>query len=588
MSTQKNLTSLCVAAVFALGLAACSSGGDAPPTTMPMEPVEPVEPTPVAVSLAGVTAGFMAEAGTVEIKAGMSADHGDIAFGCAAGGEDCTVAVSVADDGTISAMSTGGTVTAMNAAAYQTALDDAEAARIAAEKARIAAENARIAAATKAAATKEKAIMAEAMQTTDAGLGGTLPEGATESTYSMTISRDRMATKIMIADSAMMREADPKFMQAMDLGGGRSMHVRAMAPNDDGETMEEVVIVATDIEEPKATPFAKVAGQMLNARDLDTDVDADGDGTATNDFTALTVMTTDAVLKLVMSAAFPAATAPDASVTHTFQPLAEDGDPNTAGNQPRKAAEVMGTYNGAMGTYRCDTGNNGANCTVAVNAKGELTAISGGWVFTPDEGATSDVPDADYLHYGFWLKKTTDEDGAVTYNEVETFAGSSVAASVGSQIDDVEGMASYEGGAVGVYVRNVYTSGGGSIESRTSGHFTADASLMVYFGGDDIAVNKHNTVTGTIDGFALSGGEANDWSVSLKGTRANSANTITGTTNGGVTDGMFSGMFYGPTAITESTTDSETNRDMPHTVVGEFNASFSNGIVAGGFGARKQ
>ena len=31
------------------------------------------------------------------------------------------------------------------------------------------------------------------------------------------------------------------------------------------------------------------------------------------------------------------------------------------------------------------------------------------------------VADAEYLRYGFWLKKTT-KDGATTYNEVETFA----------------------------------------------------------------------------------------------------------------------------------------------------------------------
>ena len=46
-----------------------------------------------------------------------------------------------------------------------------------------------------------------------------------------------------------------------------------------------------------------------------------------------------------------------------------------------------------------------------------------GWVFIPDMGATSDEPDYDYLNYGFWLKRTTDADGATTYNEVETFAG---------------------------------------------------------------------------------------------------------------------------------------------------------------------
>ena len=41
-------------------------------------------------------------------------------------------------------------------------------------------------------------------------------------------------------------------------------------------------------------------------------------------------------------------------------------------------------------------------------------------------GATTDQPDYDYLHYGFWLKRTADSDGAITYNEVETFAGSRI------------------------------------------------------------------------------------------------------------------------------------------------------------------
>ena len=172
----------------------------------------------------------------------------------------------------------------------------------------------------------------------------------------------------------------------------------------------------------------------------------------------------------------------------------------------------MGTYNGAMGTYTCD-GND--NCTVTVNGKGEATAVSAGWTFTPAAGATIDVADADYLHYGAWLKKTTDADGATTYNEVETFAGSSIDASNGNQLDAVEGSASYEGGATGVYVKNVHKTDG-TINTATSGHFTADASLMVYFGGDDVAVNKKNTVTGTIDNFSLSGEEENAWSVALK------------------------------------------------------------------------
>ena len=59
-----------------------------------------------------------------------------------------------------------------------------------------------------------------------------------------------------------------------------------------------------------------------------------------------------------------------------------------------------------------------ADCTVDINAKGEITGITGDWIFTPDPCATSDVADAEYLHYGFWLMRTTDADGATTYNEV--------------------------------------------------------------------------------------------------------------------------------------------------------------------------
>ena len=74
-----------------------------------------------------------------------------------------------------------------------------------------------------------------------------------------------------------------------------------------------------------------------------------------------------------------------------------------------------------MGTYKCN--DDDTDCTVTLDAKGAITGIrpiAGSSL--PLAGATSDVADADYLHYGFWLKNTTDADGATTYNEVETFA----------------------------------------------------------------------------------------------------------------------------------------------------------------------
>ena len=73
---------------------------------------------PMAVNLSPVTAGFMAGAGTVQVAAGQSVVHGDVEFGCAAGGADCEVMVMEDANGDITAISTGGMVSAMNSDAY--------------------------------------------------------------------------------------------------------------------------------------------------------------------------------------------------------------------------------------------------------------------------------------------------------------------------------------------------------------------------------------------------------------------------------------------------------------------------------------
>ena len=352
---------------------------------------------------------------------------------------------------------------------------------------------------------------------------------------------------------------DVEFMQAMDFGDGRTMHVRKMDADGDGNVVEEVVIVSTDIEAPKATPFAMVAGQTL---DTSTDDDAD-----TNEALAVDENSAD-VRALVKSSAFTAGTAAEL----TF------ADDDTTTNDMDEAFETAGTYNGAMGTYRC---NGTADCTVTLDEMGAITAMSDGWVFTPDMGATSDVADDDYLHYGFWLVRTTDEDGVLTYDEVQTFAGSSIDPS--GNVSAVEGSATYEGGAVGVYVRNVFDSEG-EIDTATSGHFNADASLTANFGEPtSLAEDLHNSVTGIIDNFVLQHGEENSWSVSLKGRITETDGTVVdGTANGGGAEGSFSATFHG-----DVTADGEGVVPLPSSVVGEFDANFSNGSVTGGFGARK-
>ncbi|MDE0374047.1 MAG: hypothetical protein OXI73_16105, partial [Rhodospirillales bacterium] len=413
------------------------------------------------------------------------------------------------------------------------------------------------------------AIAAEAAQIADDGPGGA--DAATD--HAITITRDRTGTTVVIAvDGA----DDPKFMQAMDLGGGRTMHVRTMPADSDGNVTEEVVVVSTDIEAPTATPFTMAPGQALNA---------DADGTAATGADAVAFDPGGAldgsspgdatVLAKIMSNAFASSTA----AVLTFG--GDDPDDATDG-----AFTTAGSYNGATGTYTCAGG--AVDCTVTLDAMGVLINMSDGWIFTPDMGATSDVPDADYLQYGFWLKKTTDAMGAVTYDEVETFAASSVAAS--GDVGAVTGSATYRGGTTGVYVRNVYNPDG-TVDRATSGHFTADANLTATFGqvNDDagegtIAPNRLYTLSGTIDGFRLSGGEANMWSVALHGDITESTGIAAGTARGGVAgrDGSFSASFHG------SVTDGNNDAVRPHTVVGEFNADFSNGAVAGAFGARKE
>ena len=366
---------------------------------------------------------------------------------------------------------------------------------------------------------------------------------------------------------------DKKFTQAEDFGDGRTMHVRTHDANDDGDVVEEVAVVGTDIQAPKATAFGKV--YELNERVDRSAVAADTNPADTFDLGDALDGTFDATVLGRVSG----------FVSSTQAVLTFGSD--TSGTMEDEADQVAGTYDGAPGMYRCNAAS-GASCTVSLDDEGMIIAMSDGWVFTPSAGAMVDVPDTSYLHYGFWLKRTTDDDGVLTYNEVDTFAGASIAPS--GPVADVDGTASYSGDAVGVYVHHVLSEGGGRIESSTSGHFKADASLKATFGqvnaGDPplgtIAPNLLNSITGTIDNFALSGGEQNDWSVNLaKGAIDTSNGTASGMAEGGGASGSYSGTFHGALDSSDPTVQ-------PSAVVGEFNANMSNGSVAGAFGANKE
>ena len=275
------------------------------------------------------------------------------------------------------------------------------------------------------------------------------------------------------------------------------------------------------------------------------------------------------------------------------------------GNQTIEAFETAGTYNGAMGTYKCNAENN--DCSVSLDAKGAITAMSDDWIFTPAMGAMSHVADANYLHYGFWLKKTT-KDRVTTYNEVETFAmATGHPETADTDLRDIVGTAAYAGGSVGVYVKNLLDEQG-NITSATSGHFSAAVALNASFGGGDVAENNHFAIEGTITDFVLANGEENDWAVKLgltdfSGRAAgnepgksepgnNHVNEFSGVATGDSTAaaGTWNGVFWGSSASGDHDMDTDTpdTSPQPVAVTGEFNANFTDGTAAGGFGANKE
>ena len=114
----------------------------------------------------------------------------------------------------------------------------------------------------------------------------------------------------------------------------------------------------------------------------------------------------------------------------------------------------------------------------------------------------------------------------------------------------------------------------------------------------------HFSISGTVENFVDGGKSIDDgWTVKLNkasfvtraedGAVRDHTNVFTdGTTEGtkGAAAGTWSGQFFGthtaPVAATG--TDAAVPATPPSGVAGEFNAHFSNGHVAGGFGAVKQ
>ena len=446
---------------------------------------------------------------------------------------------------------------------------------------------------TKAAGTKEEAIGDEAGQsaTNDGGLGGSQEDGSPVTGYSYTVSRDRDGITVKVADTANPdADDDPQFSEAVNFDNG-SMQVRKLKADDDGDVVEEVVVVRTDIAAPTARPFA-LDGDNKGVYTLDANPNEDQEAQSLE-------IDADTVAKAA-SDKFGTATG-EGSVTLVGVDKEDTEDV--------KENEFRGSYDGAMGTYTCTEAN---GCMVTIT-KGKPSAVTGVMYFTADKDETVDVSATNYLTYGFWLKRTKDKDGVTTYNEVETFANAEGHPETGnSDLSGVTGSAKYEGGAAGVYVKNV-TDNQGATVSATAGQFEAKVELNASFGGGAVAANNQFTIDGEVTDFTLHETDGpsvknDDWGVSLdltdfsgratdnapgKSAPGNSHdNEFSGVTTGDSTAarGTWNGAFYGSSASGDHDMDPDTpvTSPQPVAVIGEFNANFTDGTAAGGFGANKK
>ena len=279
------------------------------------------------------------------------------------------------------------------------------------------------------------------------------------------------------------------------------------------------------------------------------------------------------------------------------------------------ANRYRGTYFGAPGTFAC-IGAPADGCVIARSATGDedfrvadsdadtdgiqITG-DGVWDFTPDPDAMVMVPDQDWVVFGAWLTAPDSLSGqhrvGVFYDGMQTYGRDNSGG-------DLNGTASYSGGATGVYTHTDGT-------NTNSGLFTARASLTANF---DVAVDANdNMLSGRIDNFRdtagrflgadtaadpndpVSGGE-NDWVVMLGATAIDAmgtfgtAGSVTGSADGVQwTDGEWAAQFYGPEV------DADMDPIFPSAVAGQFRAEISaqpddntnvpTAAVVGAFGA---
>ena len=252
---------------------------------------------------------------------------------------------------------------------------------------------------------------------------------------------------------------------------------------------------------------------------------------------------------------------------------------------------VPGSFHGVSGTYTCTPGAD--TCAAQKAASGfTLGLISGGtfsgnataWTFRPSDpnARVTSGEDDEYASYGWWLHKSEND---ATYT-ASAFVDEKGAVPAATDLNALNGTATYQGGAAGKYALSSSTGG-----TNDAGHFTARATLEANFTTNDGTDTTTNAITGTIDNFIGADGESRDWQVELKGSpiadtggigaAGGSAAAETVWTIGG--DAADAGGAWTGT-LRNNGTDG-----VPRVATGTFDSTYDQGgKMVGAFGATKQ
>ena len=240
---------------------------------------------------------------------------------------------------------------------------------------------------------------------------------------------------------------------------------------------------------------------------------------------------------------------------------------------------VPGSFHGVSGTYSCAPSTPADGCSAAVAAKG-FTLAGGTWTFTPGDAnaRVADVPDADYVSYGWWIHKAVN-DGDFT---ASVFWGVKGTVPEARNLNALNGTATYVGGAAGKYA--LYSATGGT---NDAGHFTARATLEADFTSN----TEETAISGTIDNFTGADGEARDWEVKLNGSQIGDDGLIG---RGSGNTGADTAWTIGVTAASDSGEWDGRLYDngddgVPQVAAGTFYSEYGlEGKMVGAFGANRQ